>query len=166
VSRRRPPRLSPGLYRGQQRYFLTICCHQRRRLLTVATVQSLVVSQLRRTSNSYGFAVFVYCLMPDHLHVVAEGLDDDSDFLAFVKAFKQQTSFAWKRSAGTPLWQESFYDHVLRDAERTQHVVRYVLENPVRAGIVCAPEAYEHSGSFVYGRRELIEWAFGWNRGT
>lgn len=100
--------------------------------------------------------------MPDHLHIVAEAQHDGSDLLAFVCLFKQTTAFAWKRQHGQPLWQESFHDHVLRDSEDTRQVVRYVLENPVRARLVGAPEEYEFSGSLIYERAELIQWAFGW----
>ena len=117
--------------------------------------------QLHRTSEKYAFAVFAYCQMPDHLHLVLEALADDSDFLEFIRIFKQQSAFDWKQIAGTRLWQDSFYDRVLRDSESTGKAVRYVLENPVRAGLVTHPDDYEHSGSFVYERDALMEWAFG-----
>ena len=102
--------------------------------------------------------------MPDHIHVVCEARSDGCDLEEFVRLFKQQTAYQWKQATGRKLWQPSYYDHVLRDSESTRSVVRYVLENPVRAKLVAEPADYEHSGSFVYSRNELIEWAFGWNR--
>lgn len=54
-----------------------------------------------------------------------------------------------------------FYDHILRSDESTQRAVRYVLENPVRAKLVIEPADYPHSGSLVFDRKALIEWAFG-----
>ena len=45
-------------------------------------------------------------------------------------------------------------------------MVRYILENPVRARLVASPEDYPYSGSFVYEYGELMEWAFGWNERT
>jgi putative transposase len=106
------------------------------------------------------FAVLAYCMMPDHLHVIAEGMSEAPDGLEFVRLFKQTSGFAWRRHAGGALWQESFYDHVLRSDEQTQHTVRYLLENPVRAKLVASPEDYPYSGSLVYERQALIEWAF------
>jgi hypothetical protein len=38
------------------------------------------------------------------------------------------------------LWQERFYDRILKDSENGIDVVNYVLENPVRAGIVACPD--------------------------
>jgi REP element-mobilizing transposase RayT len=103
--------------------------------------------------------------MPDHLHVVCEAENDGCDFQEWVRLFKQRTAFEWKKRTGERLWQSSYHDHVLREAESTRQVVRYLLENPVRAGLVGWPGDYPHSGSLRCSREELIEWAFGWNRG-
>jgi putative transposase len=161
MARRRPPRLAPALYVGLQRYFLTICCDGKERWLVNPSTRELVLSELRRTSDVEGIAVVAYCLMTDHLHAVVEGIRDDSDCLAFVRAFKQRTAF--KQHTGRRLWQSSFHDRVLRDYESTQAVVRYVLENPVRSKLVDSPAAYPHSGSLSYSKKDLLEWAFGWN---
>ena len=160
---RHPPRLHASVYRGTAQYFLTICCYRRRKLFDGAEARELVASELRRTSEAMQFAIIAYCLMPDHLHVVCEALSDESDLQAFVQLFKQRAAYAWKQKTGEPLWQSSYYDHVLRDSESTRSVVRYTLENPVRAHLVDEPRHYPHIGSFVYGHDELIEWAFGWN---
>ena len=164
MSTRHPPRLSASLYRGIQRYFLTICCIERQRLFMDALARDLVIRELRRTSKTHRLAVLAYCLMPAHLHFVAEAEADGADLLAFVHRFKQATGYQWKRQHRRQLWQPSFYDHVLRDSEDTRAVVRYVLENPVRAGMVTVPADYPHCGSFVYDRTALMEWAFGWQR--
>jgi REP-associated tyrosine transposase len=164
MAKRHPPRLHSSVYRGPAQYFLTICCYRRRRLLDDGDVRELVASELRRTSEAMGFAIIAYCLMPDHLHIVCEALAEESDLQAFVQLFKQRAAFGWKQRTGERLWQPSYYDHVLRESESTRSVVRYTLENPVRAHLVDEPSRYPHMGSFVYRRDDLIEWAFGWNR--
>jgi putative transposase len=163
---RRPPRLAPSLYVGLHAYFVTICCHQRRRVLVDAESCDLILLQLRRTADACAFAVLAYCLMPDHAHIVAEGTDERSDLLEFIRAFKQRTEFTWKRARRTSLWQESFYDHVLRHSENTRSAVRYALENPVRAGLVASPGDYPFSGSLLFTRSALIEWAYQSNGGV
>lgn len=102
--------------------------------------------------------------MPDHLHVVCEAEEDGCDFQEWVRLFKQRTGFEWKQRTGERLWQKSYHDHVLRETEPTRQVVRYLLENPVRGGLVESPGDYPHSGSLTCTREALIEWAFGWNR--
>lgn len=47
-------------------------------------------------------------------------------------------------------WQVGFYDHFLRADEQVERVVLYVLENPVRAGLVESWGDYQFSGSLVF----------------
>ena len=72
----------------------------------------------------------------------------------------QRTAFEWKKRTGERLWQSSYHDHVRRGTESTRQVVRYLLENPVRAALVEWPGDYPHCGSLTCSREELIEWAF------
>ena len=164
MSYRHPPRLHSSVYIGAAQYFLTICCDNRRALLNDDECRQLVLNELRRTSNDLRFAIIAYCLMPDHLHVVCEAEEDGCDFQEWVRLFKQRTAFEWKKRTGERLWQSSYHDHVLRGTESTRQVVRYLLENPVRAALVKWPGDYPHSGSLTCSHEELIEWAFGWNR--
>jgi hypothetical protein len=46
---------------------------------------------------------------------------------------------------------------VLRDEDGTASVTRYIVHNPVRAGLVQAPQDYAFWGSLVYSREELLE---------
>jgi hypothetical protein len=46
---------------------------------------------------------------------------------------------------------------VLRAEEATRDVVKYIIANPVRAGIVATPEEYRFWGSLLYTRKELLE---------
>jgi putative transposase len=94
--------------------------------------------------------------MPDHLHAVAEGSSDATDFRAFVRDFKQRSAFTFKQRTSQRLWQPSFHDRILRDAESTADVVCYVLYNPVRAGLVSDARDYPHLGSDVYAVEDLI----------
>ena len=94
--------------------------------------------------------------MPDHLHALAEGLSDDSDLPAFMKLFKQCSSYEWKSRYGGPLWQRSYFEHVLRDDEDTIAVARYILDNPVRAGLVREPLDYPYLGSMTTPIKDLL----------
>jgi len=95
--------------------------------------------------------------MPDHLHLLVEALRDDADAARFVHQAKQRSGYVFSRERGAQLWQPSFYDHILRGADATLSVVRYILENPVRAGLVAAPEDYPFSAAPQYGIHEVME---------
>jgi putative transposase len=80
--------------------------------------------------------LFAYCLMPDHLHllVTPEGGADLSIVLGQYESFV--TRSAWGHGIVGTLWHRSFYDHILRKQEAATDVVAYILNNPVRAGLV------------------------------
>ncbi len=70
---------------------------------------------------------------------------------------------SWQSSESNPssgqnlgfrgLWQEGYYERVLRSDEATETVVRYVLDNPVRAGLVQRAEDYSFSGAMSWPGR-------------
>ncbi|MBI2189477.1 MAG: transposase [Acidobacteria bacterium] len=103
--------------------------------------------QIRRTADEEQFAVLAYCFMPDHVHLVVGGTHETSDLRRFVKVSKQRVAHALNTARRiSPTWQEGFYERVLRSAEATDVVIRYVLDNPVRAGMVAKAEDYPYSG--------------------
>jgi putative transposase len=152
-----PGHLKTFEYRGLHRYSLTFCTDYRKRLFVDATTVTLVLDQVLRAANETAFAVMAYCFMPDHVHLVIEGTRDDSDCLRFIKMSKQYSGFAFSKSRGEKLWQRYGFEHVLRDDELTLVVARYVLQNPVRAGLVTNRRDYPFIGSQVYTLKELLE---------
>jgi REP element-mobilizing transposase RayT len=95
--------------------------------------------------------------MPDHLHLVLASTDEQADFQRFMSNWKQHAGYQYRQRTGESLWQESYFDHVLRDDEETWRAVRYVLENPLRRGLVREFDEYSFSGSDIYGREQLRE---------
>jgi len=67
-----------------------------------------------------------------------------------MKQFKQATGFAYKKQAHQRLWQPGYYERILRDDEATEAVARYILENPIRAGLTGELGEYPYAGSGVY----------------
>ena len=94
------------------------------------------------------FSIWAYCFMPDHVHLLVEGLDSHSDMRRFVSLFKQKTGYWYRRAHNERLWSSNYYEHVLRDDEATIAVAKYIIQNPVRQGIVEHYDSYPYSGSF------------------
>ncbi len=87
--------------------------------------------------NQLAFDLFGYCLMPDHLHVLLSpgqsGLGTDT----WLQRFKSFTGKKWAAvHSGEVLWQRSAYDHVCRKGETAQTVLTYIVNNPVRRGLI------------------------------
>jgi putative transposase len=95
--------------------------------------------------------------MPDHLHMLLEGMKADADLKALVKRAKQFSGYYFKRETGQRLWQRYGYERVLRADETTLSVIRYIIDNPLRAGLTNDVASYPFRGSGVCSREELIE---------
>ena len=137
------------------RYFVTICARDRVPVFRDAALVDPVRMDLLRSSDLCEFSVFAYCFMPDHVHVLLLASRTLRALPECVRLFKQVSAFGHRRRTGRLLWQTSFYERVLRDGEETDAVARYILENPVRAGMARSVQDYPFSGSAVFTRDQM-----------
>ena len=138
-------------YTGPYRYLITICSHLRQSVFLNSDLALATLDQFRRTAVEDHFAILAYCMMPDHVHLLVEGRASDSDLKRFIRIGKQRSAYLYSRTTGGgQLWQEGFHDRALRREDDVTVAARYVLENPVRAGLVAAASDYQHSGSDVW----------------
>ena len=121
---RRPPRLPRNEYRGQLQIFFTVCAFERERAFADHRLAVQVLSEFLRTANDYRYVVLAYCLMPDHLHALIEGLTATSHAPPMIAMAKQRSGFLYSDRGGQRLWQEGFYDRVLRPNESAISVIR------------------------------------------
>ena len=70
---------------------------------------------------------------------------------------KQRSGGAYARSRHTRLWQEGYYERVLREDDDARELARYIINNPVRADLVESPADYLFSRSDVWTMAELLE---------
>jgi REP element-mobilizing transposase RayT len=103
-----------------------------------------------------GFEVIAHVMMPDHVHLLVGGTSDTASLRSFASLAKQRAAFEYRRVTRRELWQPSYYDHVLRDDESSLPFVRYILENPVVAGLVQRCEAYPYVGTGTVPVLEML----------
>ena len=156
--RRSPIRLPRDEYRAGHPFSITIATHERYRWFEVHPKLGREVQDLLAgTARERGTELFAWCIMPDHIHILAQ----DADVVEFVRVVKGRVVPLARRAArGRRLWQRSFYDHALREPESIEEVAKYIFENPVRAELVDSPERYELSGSLYWP-----DWRALWKQG-
>ena len=103
-----------------------------------------VVKEALHYRDGKVFDLHAYCIMSNHVHVVFEPLstsDCQSDVLSLSKIMQslkrhtaRQANIALKREGA--FWQDENYDRAIRDHDEYIRTVHYVLENPVKAGLV------------------------------
>src|SRR5262245_32302344 len=149
-------RLKTFDYVGPYRYFLTFCTAHRERVFCSATTVDLVLAQILRAATEEAFEIVAYCFMPDHVHLLIEATAPNAEMKRFAKAAKQYAGFYYKQRTGKSLWQPSYYEHVLRDEEDTWSVARYIVENPLIAGLAQRADEYPFLGSCVVEKKDLL----------
>jgi putative transposase len=159
---RKSVRLEAFHYRGQKRYFVTICSYHRKQIFADTDRAIRILELLRAESARNYFEVHAYCLMPDHRHLFAEGTDPASDLRRFVRNFKMSTSRRYANDRGNRLWQRDFYEHVMRPTDSFESIAWYIWMNPIRKSLAVGPQEYPFSGSFT-GMKMPSAWnASGW----
>jgi len=142
---------------GKLSYSLEFTTEQRAAILGEADAVDLVLEQFRRASRETHFTIVVHCVMPDHAHLVIDGERDDSNCLTFIRLAKQYSAYYYKRAFGRRLWQRYGYEHFIRDDMERALTIRYVLANPIRAGLASDPREFHGLGSQKYTIAELMQ---------
>ena len=145
---RRPPRLERIFATGPL-YFVTFCTHERQRFLAKDEVHTAFILFAKRAEETSNVAVERYVVMPDHVHLFIRG-DYNFRLGPWIGALKQALAKASKLSrAKGQIWEEGFFDHILRSNESYAQKWNYVRENPVRAGLVKSTADWPYQGEIV-----------------
>ena len=144
----RNARLNADVYRQPGRpVFVTIRAAMSDAPFRDARLNEEIVAALCVQRDRSDCDVYAYCLMPDHLHLVAAPRTARGDVCACVDRFKSaSTRVAWRGGRSGRLWQPRYHDHVVRLEESLAAICEYVLLNPVRAGLVRRFEDYPWGG--------------------
>ena len=151
-----PARLSSTNYAGYSRCFATACTYKRAPVFRDAPSVSVVAEQFMQAAETEGCEVLAYCFMPDHVHLLVAGTSAHADFRRFMKLAKQRSGWRHSQATGKRLWQPGYHDRVMRDDEATPDMIRYIVSNPLRAGLVNTVSEYPFWGSAEYSRAEIL----------
>ena len=137
--------LRKGRYSEQrQAYFVTMVLAERdRRHFASFSCARCVVAEMRALHDDGTVDSLAWVVMPDHVHWLFQ-LGEHADLSTAVKRFKARSArrvndHLKRRGA---LWQKSYYDRAVRREEGIKDVARYIIANPLRAGLV------EHIGDY------------------
>jgi len=140
--------LSNFSYMGGSRiYFITLCTNDKARHFSTDDAAAIIRQELDYRRKAGEVQIFCYCIMPDHLHVLLSVSERyPKNLQSWVSAFKRYTAkgFREKLNIGD-LWQKNFFDHVVREDDSLIHIAEYIVNNPVRKGIVGRWDDYPYS---------------------
>ncbi|MEN2394858.1 REP-associated tyrosine transposase [Pseudomonas halotolerans] len=119
-----------------QIYLLTVNTRNREPLFGRFKTGRLVVDAFRKAQEEQFAHSLAWVVMPDHFHWLIElqGIGI-SKLMARTKSRTTVTFNRLMQREGS-LWQEGFHDRAIRKEEDLQAVARYIVANPLRAGLV------------------------------
>jgi len=155
-------RLDRSFYLGRAYVHWTITIEDRKTGWLAPNFYYKFRELLTHTTFRYALTCPIFCLMPDHMHLLWIGIEERSDQLKAMRFFRRQ--LAMPLNALGFDFQHQPYDHVLRDDERlegpVQDLVEYIARNPERKQLVPMDGFRDHkfTGSLIPGYPELTLW--------
>jgi REP element-mobilizing transposase RayT len=125
--------------------------------LAKSQIAAVVVEALHyRHDRVYDLVAF--CVMPNHVHLVCTPLKcEDGTYYALRRILQSLKRYTARESNKIlqrrgAFWQAESYDHVVRDEAELMRIIQYVLDNPVKAGLVPNWEAWP----WIYTSRDIV----------
>jgi putative transposase len=170
---------------SRQSHFVTFSCRHRQAYFSNARLFDLFVQCLEDMRRRFELRVYGYVVMPEHVHLLLSEpirgkLADALHYLklSFAKRvrgmrfegpqvsaqttganlghnpYPQQDSDCDRSSSGS-FWEKRYHDRNVRDYDEFIVKLRYLHRNPVKRGLVCAPEEWKWSSYRHYALREI-----------
>lgn len=129
----------PHLTRAGATYFVT--ARLRAKALTPAEI-GIVKDQLLAGDARY-YELIAVQIMPDHFHILLRPRAGFSlhRVMKGIKGVTARRLNQLRRSKGR-LWQDEYYDRIVRDQQELEEKIKYMFLNPVRAGLTAEPESF------------------------
>ena len=135
-----------------QTYLITVCCRNRQPLLRETDAARAVARTLDIALHGQSSTMLAWVVMPDHFHLLLRLGSDDR-----LPAVMNRINSCAARAANAALsrvgrvWQGAYHDRAIRADEQLANVARYLVANPLRAGLV------NRLGDYPYWNIEFSE---------
>ncbi|MGY2162422.1 transposase [Pseudomonas tolaasii] len=130
-------RLRRGRYSETGRaYLVTAVVHQRQPLFRDFHLGRLLVAELKRVHDKGLVNSLAWVVMPDHVHWLFDL--KDSTLPDVMRQTKSRSTLSINSARGSKerFWQRGYHDRAVRADEDVLRMARYVIANPLRAGLV------------------------------
>ena len=122
-----------------QIYMITVVTAERQRVFEQFSAARTLIGYMKTENDLQRANTVAFVVMPDHLHWLMQ-LGESATLSQVVRGVKSLTS----HRLGYPVWQRGYHDHAVRHDEDLKAMSRYVIANPIRAGLVSSVGDYPH----------------------
>jgi putative transposase len=129
-------------------YHVTSRTNDKKRVFGDRLGKKIMLLTLRNAKERYGFSLFNFCIMPNHIHLLIRPGDGD---LSRIMQWIKTNSAKWYnsiRGTSNHVWGERYFERVVKTPEDYSTVMAYIDRNPVKAGLVRSVGDWEESGAY------------------
>ncbi|MBT8130323.1 MAG: transposase [Gammaproteobacteria bacterium] len=117
-------------------YLITTVTHERNPVFSDFDTARVLIREMQTTCSELRIESLAWVLMPDHLHwlfVLRHTIISE-----VVRRVKGKSAYVINRHRGyhAKVWQKGFHDHAIRKEGDIKAIARYIIANPLRAGLV------------------------------
>jgi putative transposase len=120
-------------------YLVTIVTKSRLPVFSSFVTARIAVKCLHDSNIMKHAQTLAFVVMPDHVHWLIQ-MTDDGNLSEMTRLYKAKVSLLLQQR----IWQRGFHDHALRNGEEMRDIARYIVANPLRAGLCKSIGEYPH----------------------
>ena len=138
-------------------YFVTTNVYHAEKILSDPRVADIVLSAIFFLRGKEDLRLYAFVIMSDHLHLIIlpQGGKTVSQIMHSLKSYTAKKINRLLGRSGK-VWQDGFYERVIRNEADLTEKARYVEGNPVRKGLVDEPQEYVYSSAHHRGRMDYF----------
>lgn len=137
------------IYLPSYAVFITIATYQRKHIFSKSENCILFCQTVDNVKHIHPFELVAYAIMPDHLHLIIQTPDDSPNYSPVIHSIKRNFTLNYKKHyhivSPIKLFQNRFYDHVIKDDDDFEIHMDYVHWNPVKHDLTQDPIDWEWS---------------------
>lgn len=145
--------------------FITFVTHQRTPHFASPQHLALFWDILKNVQCIHPFHLIAYVILPDHIHWIMRMPEDQPDFSVVMKSIKWNYTASYQKKfsvqPGTRIWQNRYWDHIIRDERDMERHFDYIHWNPVKHGYVQQPECWAQSSYRFWQEKGYYEPGWG-----
>jgi len=149
IGRKHPPHFQPiERHNTPIIIFVTVCTKDRKSILAEDAADKILRTAWQ---TKPAWLVGRYVIMPNHVHFFSApaeliGTTQRLSLQKWMSFWKSFVARQWPNREQSPVWQRHFWDTQLRRGENYDEKWEYVVQNPVRAGLVSRAEDWPYQG--------------------
>ena len=126
-------------------YFVTSTCLNRQQHFSSPANARILSEEFNLLGVRSDCVTLAYVVMPDHFHWLVQ-LDRETTLQEVVRKLKGRSArrIGKLKFAAARVWQSGFHDHAVRKEEDLENLANYLIQNPLRAGLVSDVDDYPY----------------------